>query len=110
MKKKIGISYSKTNFQFYWNWFTKEDLDDDLELVELSFEKDNTDDIAKCHGFILTGGIDIDTSLYKGARRYENQPDSFQTERDRFEEKIFRYSQAHQLPLLGICRGLQLVN
>ena len=54
--------------------------------------------------------MDIDTSFYGGATSYDHQPDQFQRERDLFEEKIFRYSQFHQLPVLGICRGLQLVN
>src|SRR5215212_595517 len=110
MKKRIGISYTKTNFQFYWNWFTKEDLGNDLELVELSFEKNNIEDISKCDGFVLTGGVDVDTELYNGAEEYAGKPGEFQTDRDLFEKKIFEYSQAHQLPLLGICRGLQLVN
>jgi putative glutamine amidotransferase len=110
MKKKIGISFSRTNFQYYWDWFTKEDLLDGIELVELSFEKNNVADISTCDGFVLTGGIDIDTSLYGGATGYDHQPDSFQIERDQFEKKIFRYSQNHHFPLLGICRGLQLVN
>jgi hypothetical protein len=39
MKKKIGISYTKTSFKNYWTWITEEDMKDDLELVELSFEK-----------------------------------------------------------------------
>ena len=26
MKKKIGISYTRTFFQNYWNWFTPQDL------------------------------------------------------------------------------------
>jgi len=110
MKKKIGISFTRTNFQYYWNWFSTEDLLDKIELIELSFEKDNIDDFEKCDGFVLTGGVDIDTSLYGGATSYDHQPDQFQRERDLFEEKIFRYSQFHQLPVLGICRGLQLVN
>lgn len=108
MKKKIGISYSKTAFHYYWDWFSKHP-DKDIELVELSFEKNNTEDIAKCDGFVLTGGVDIDTSLYGGAEDYAHK-EIFQPQRDRFEEKIFRYSQDQQLPLLGICRGLQLVN
>ena len=110
MKKKIGISFTRTNFQYYWNWFSTEDLSDKIELIELSFEKNNIDDFEKCDGFVLTGGVDIDTSLYGGASSYNHQPDQFQRERDLFEEKIFRYSQFHQLPVLGICRGLQLVN
>jgi putative glutamine amidotransferase len=110
MKKKIGISYTKTLFDNYWNWFTREDLKDDLELIELSFEKNNTEDIYQCDGFLLTGGIDVDPSLYNGKPDYYHSPQSYQVSRDRFEEKIYRYSQLNKLPLLGICRGMQLVN
>jgi putative glutamine amidotransferase len=66
MKKKIGISFSKTNFSHYWEWFTSEDLKEEFELVELSFQKNNTADIHACHGFVLTGGIDIEPTLYGG--------------------------------------------
>lgn len=110
MKKKIGISFTNTNFQHYWNWITPADLQDDLELVELSFKKNNTADIYCCDAFILTGGIDVDPAFYNGEREYNNKPDTHEPDRDIFEEKIYRYSQLHQLPLLGICRGMQLVN
>lgn len=110
MKKKIGISFTTTNFHYYWNWITKEDLGADFELLELSFEKNNTDDIAKCSGFILTGGVDVHPSFYNGEKIYENSPAIHQIERDRFEEKIYRYSQENKLPVLGICRGMQLIN
>ena len=110
MKKRIGISFTKTNFHYYWDWFTKEDLKDDVELIELSFEKMNTDEIATCDGFILTGGVDIEPSLYDHTSSYNNAPDDFQIERDIFEKEIFDYSQQQHLPLLGICRGMQLVN
>jgi putative glutamine amidotransferase len=110
MKKKLGISFSRTNFQYYWNWFTKEDLQDDIELVELSFEKNNLADIEACDAFVLTGGVDIHPSLYKGHENYPNQPDDFQIERDLFEKKIYEHSQQNHLPVLAICRGMQLVN
>jgi len=110
MKKRIGISYSRTSFQNYWNWFMPQDLKDDLELVELSFEKNNTEDIYQCDGFILTGGVDVDPSFYNGEAVYDNSPGSFQPERDRFEEKIYRVSQLSNLPVMGICRGMQLIN
>ena len=45
MNKKIGISFTKTNFQNYWNWFTPADLKGDIELIELNFEKNNSEDI-----------------------------------------------------------------
>lgn len=109
-RKRIGVSFSRTNFHFYWDWFVKEELRDDLELVELSFEKANTEDFATCDGFVLTGGVDIHPSFYGGATEYPNQPGDFQTERDVFEKKIYEYAQLHHLPLLAICRGMQLVN
>ena len=110
MKKKIGISYTRTFFQNYWNWFTPEDLANDFELVELSFEKDNVGDIYSCDGFVLTGGIDVDPAFYSGDNDYKNKPRVFEPERDLFEARIYRHSQLHKLPVLGICRGMQLIN
>ncbi|MBS1947230.1 MAG: aldehyde dehydrogenase family protein [Bacteroidetes bacterium] len=110
MKKRIGISFTHTNFPYYWDWFTSEDLKDDIELVNLSFEKMNSDEILTCDGFILTGGVDVEPSLYGYSALYDNAPGTFQMERDFFEKEIFEYSQQQKLPLLGICRGMQLVN
>src|SRR5687768_3525762 len=110
MKKKIGISYCEYNFQNYWNWFKAEELAGDIELVELSFQKNNTEDIKSCDGFILTGGVDVTPSLYNENDQYENAPDVFRTDRDHFEKSIYEFSQKNKLPVLGICRGMQLVN
>jgi putative glutamine amidotransferase len=110
MKKRIGISYSELNNQNYPRWFAEDDLKDDLEIVELSFLKNNTADIASCDGFVLTGGIDVDPILYEGSTVYPNYPRSFSAERDQFEATIYKYAQEHHKPLLAICRGLQLVN
>jgi len=110
MKKRIGLSFTRTNFQNYWHWFKKEDLENDLELIELSFEKNNAEDIYTCDGLILTGGVDVHPSLYNGKTIYSNSPSSLQLQRDLFEEKIYRHSQLNKLPILGICRGMQLIN
>ncbi|ACU03453.1 gamma-glutamyl-gamma-aminobutyrate hydrolase family protein [Pedobacter heparinus] len=110
MKKKIGISYTETNFQNYWNWFTPEDLGGELELLELSFEKNNRDDIEKCDGFVLTGGIDVLPAIYGGAEAYPYRPDEFLPERDEFERLIYNYSQEAKIPVLAICRGMQYIN
>lgn len=109
-KKKVGISFTKTNYKNYVDWFTEMDLLDDVELLELSFETNNTEQFKNCDGFVLTGGVDIHPSLYGGQVVYENAPDEFQIIRDEFEAKIYTYAQVYKKPLLGICRGLQLVN
>jgi putative glutamine amidotransferase len=110
MKKKIGISYTETNFQNYWNWFIAQDLGEDIELVTLSFQRNNRADIEKCDGFVLTGGIDVLPAIYGGAEEYPHRPDAFLPERDEFERLIYEYSQKAKIPVLAICRGMQYIN
>lgn len=59
-------------------------------------------------GLILAGGADIDPSSY-GA---EPHPETRRTvpERDRAEIALARAAVQRDMPLLGICRGMQLIN
>lgn len=75
-------------------------------------------------GLILTGGQDIDPLLYSKTSevKYEGstqpygekyirplcyQPDR---QRDNFEIELYRLAKQKCIPVLGICRGLQLIN
>jgi putative glutamine amidotransferase len=110
MKKRIGLSYSELAFDHYWQWFTPEDLGNDIELCVLSFEKGNREDIATCDGFILTGGVDVHPTYYGGEEDYPARPERHLAERNYFEAAIYHYAKQHRIPVLGICRGLQLMN
>lgn len=59
-------------------------------------------------GLVLTGGADVDPAAY-GA---EPHPETRGTvpERDVFEIALVREAIARDLPVLGICRGMQLLN
>jgi putative glutamine amidotransferase len=59
-------------------------------------------------GLILAGGADIDPTIY-GA---EHHPETHGTvpERDAFELAMTRRALERELPFLGICRGMQLLN
>jgi putative glutamine amidotransferase len=59
-------------------------------------------------GLILAGGADIDPATY-GAERHPETRGSV-VERDRFELALARRALERDLPLLGICRGMQLMN
>jgi putative glutamine amidotransferase len=59
-------------------------------------------------GVVITGGGDIDPSLY-GQQAHE-KTDGVDAERDAFELAIVQAAITRDLPLLGICRGLQMLN
>jgi putative glutamine amidotransferase len=59
------------------------------------------------HGVVITGGHDVDPVLY--AQESEVHP-RYDAERDAFESAIINDALERKLPLLGICRGAQLLN
>ncbi|MCW3024579.1 MAG: peptidase [Solirubrobacterales bacterium] len=59
-------------------------------------------------GLMLAGGADIDPSSYE----HEAHPETADTvpQRDAFEIALVREAIARDVPVLGICRGMQLIN
>jgi putative glutamine amidotransferase len=58
-------------------------------------------------GVIITGGHDVEPVLYKAEAEVEGRYDP---ERDAFESEVIDCALADGTPLLGICRGAQLLN
>ncbi|HEX4838207.1 MAG TPA: gamma-glutamyl-gamma-aminobutyrate hydrolase family protein [Solirubrobacteraceae bacterium] len=59
-------------------------------------------------GLVLAGGADIDPASY-GEQAHPETLDTV-PERDRFEIALVRAAVERDLPVLGICRGMQLIN
>jgi putative glutamine amidotransferase len=59
-------------------------------------------------GLVLAGGADIDPDSY-GEPRHAETTDTV-PERDAFEIAMVRAAMVRELPVLGICRGMQLIN
>jgi putative glutamine amidotransferase len=59
-------------------------------------------------GLVLSGGEDLDPSWYGAPPSPFLDPPS--RERDLFELALFAAARQRQLPILGICRGIQLIN
>lgn len=60
-----------------------------------------------CAGLVLCGGGDIESSRYGQENRGSHPPDR---ERDRAELTLFQAFLRAGRPILGICRGMQLIN
>lgn len=97
-----------SKYDAYANWIA---MDAKVEVVKLGYALDNFSDIHKCDGILLTGGEDVHPKFYN---KMEYLPLCHQYDmderRDEFELKVIDYTQKNQLPLLGICRGLQITN
>jgi len=59
-------------------------------------------------GILFTGGEDVDPSFYGEQRRYDNVHDH--RPRDEFEFALLEGALARRAPILGICRGVQMIN
>ncbi len=64
--------------------------------------------ISLCDGFLFTGGHDVDPEMY-GAEKDKNCGETSHL-RDYMEKEIFSRAVEADKPILGICRGIQLIN
>lgn len=76
--------------------------------VELCRDAPVTELIARLDGLVLTGGADLDPAAYGEPPAPELG--AVEPDRDRWEQELLAAALAVSLPVLAICRGLQLVN
>lgn len=107
---KIGVTYTGTDEKHnnYVNWLKANQL---VEITRLSTHDNNLDAVKNLDGIVLSGGLDMHPKYYNSnVTDYPNAPHSFDEKRDAFEIAVFELSQQKNLPVLGVCRGMQLVN
>lgn len=61
-----------------------------------------------CDGILMTGGHDVDPDLYKAPKIEECG--TCCKERDQMESYMFEKAMIQDMPVLGICRGIQFMN
>ena len=59
-------------------------------------------------GFLFSGGIDIDPKYYGEEKQFDSV--QIDEERDSFEAAMFKPVYESKKPILGICRGIQVLN
>jgi putative glutamine amidotransferase len=64
--------------------------------------------LKKLDGLLLTGGGDVDPARYKAAPHPKTEPPD--AARDGFELELVRLALEGDVPILGVCRGMQIMN
>ena len=102
----IGITGS-TNFANYERWFA----DSSVDIVRLSSASNNYADTDRCDGVLLSGGEDIHPQRF-GRPELCNKLDMKYVDeaRDELEWRVVERALSKKLPVLAICRGMQLLN
>ncbi len=81
----------------------------DAEIVRLTPQDGNGSAIERCDALVLTGGGDLDPRMYGNTAGHDTLYE-ISPERDAFETALVKGALETGRPILGICRGLQLVN
>lgn len=106
-KLVIGIAAGR-KYDNYLRWMKQSP---DVELVKLSYEDSNLSQVSGCKGILLTGGEDVHPKHY-GKPGFVDQfrLDDLDEARDEFELKVLAVAHRKRMPMLGICRGMQIAN
>ncbi len=127
-KREVNVNFSKQEIFYISKAFN--DLLKDFDHVIPVFLSSDTDAnhskeiIEKLDGLILSSGEDIDPSIYnaknlinydeniKDAGFAHNRPMlcAPNKRRDLFEISLYKAAKEKNIPVLGICRGMQIIN
>ncbi|TAL60962.1 MAG: gamma-glutamyl-gamma-aminobutyrate hydrolase family protein [Bacteroidetes bacterium] len=104
----IGIT-DCNKFSNYERWLASETV----QVLKLSSKENNISDLEKCDGIVLSGGEDVHPKYY-GHPEWMERKDELKLDvneaRDEFEMKVIDAAYKKKIPMLGICRGLQIAN
>lgn len=103
----IGITKSDSKFDRYLSWL------DYFKVNYCVLDYDNAaeglEKFDECSGLILTGGCDIYPEIYCDWDTPETKG-TYKPGRDGFEMNLLGKAIEQNKPVLGICRGMQLIN
>ncbi len=109
MKIAISKASGGINYESYGKWLQAADPDVQvLDMIGYTPEE-AIDALRDCDGLVLSGGPDVDPQRY-------NEPDKrsacgpIDLVRDALEFALTKEARELSLPVLGICRGAQLLN
>ncbi|VAW71116.1 hypothetical protein MNBD_GAMMA12-1269 [hydrothermal vent metagenome] len=101
--QRVEVQYGERRDCLDQNWVSLlEQLD--IEPIIISNNLSNPDDFferLEIQGFILSGGNDM---------AHIKEAKNVAPERDQLEQALLRFAQSRALPVMGVCRGMQMIN
>src|SRR5438046_1895028 len=104
-RPKIGITVSPQRGEKYYVPYLKAVEAAGAEPVELP---PGTPALPEVDGLLLPGGWDVDPAFYGEAKDEKVGP--IDRDLDETELELFRQAREQDIPILGICRGQQVIN
>ena len=104
-RPKIGITVSPQRGEKYYVPYLKAVEAAGAEPVELP---PGTPALPEVDGLLLPGGWDVDPAFYGEQKDQKVGP--IDRDLDETELRLFRQARDKELPVLGICRGQQVIN
>jgi putative glutamine amidotransferase len=107
---KIGLTDnmgSERKLELYKEWLGSSGVP--CSITTLSYLSGNTSELDSCGVLVLSGGSDVDPAFYGGPARHPSIT-GVDKQRDEFELHLLREAIAKKIPVLGICRGMQVMN
>lgn len=93
-------------YQYYVDMFRK--INAELIFIVPGHQQTYQQLLRMCDGLLLMGGQDIDASYYHESNHPQNQFES--KEIDQMEFDLIRQCNEIKKPIIGICRGHQIIN
>ena len=109
MKIAISKASGAANYEGYARWLRA--VDSDVQIVDMIGRnpEDAVIALSECDGLVLSGGPDVDPQRYNEPEK-RNMCGLIDLDRDELEFALAREARELSIPMLGICRGAQVLN
>ncbi len=109
---KIAISKGSGSEKYgnYARWINK--ADESVECIDMSAlpKEEALKTLEECAGIVFSGGEDVEPSRYGREVDFKEKHVETDPQRDELEFALVEKAEQLKMPILGICRGAQVLN